>query len=100
MNHHRKLGLRATGIAVATTASLAVAGLAGSSYASGNGASPARTPVQAPRSSAGHSNAGTFVDVTEQGLATRIQNAKRLARAQAGSPVPEGGNAPAAGRGR
>jgi extracellular elastinolytic metalloproteinase len=96
MNHHRRPGLRATGIVVATTASLAVAGLAGSSYASGNGAAPATSSVQAPRSSLGHGAAGTFVDVTEQGLATRVRNAKRLAATQA-AVVRRGGNPDANG---
>src|SRR3954469_11489194 len=71
MNHHRKLGLRATGIAVATTASLAVAGLAGTSYASGNGAAPTAGSVQAPRASAARAGADGFVDVTTPGREVR-----------------------------
>jgi extracellular elastinolytic metalloproteinase len=71
MNHHRRPGLRATGIAVATTASLAVAGLASTSYASGNGATPTATSVQAPRASAAEAGAEGFVDVTAQGREVR-----------------------------
>src|SRR4051794_25441319 len=71
MNHHRRPGLRAPGIAGATTASLAVAGLAGTSYASGNGAAPIAGSVQAPRASAARAGADGFVDVTTPGREVR-----------------------------
>ena len=97
MNHHRRPGLRATGIAVATTASLTVAGLAGTSYASGNGVSPAATTtVHSPRAATSPQAAPTFVDVTEQGRATQIRNRTTAAETQA-SPAVRAAVAPTPG---
>jgi extracellular elastinolytic metalloproteinase len=80
MTHQPRPGLRATGIAVATVASLAVAGLAGTSYATGSGAPPAAT--QAPRGVSGQQPADAYIDVTDQGVAAQIQARKSAAVTQ------------------
>src|SRR5690349_19333944 len=92
MNHHRRPGLRATGIAVATTASLAVAGLAGTSYASGGGSAPAAAPaVRAPRA-AGGQDLG-FVDVTDPGRAAQPHAQRSTTAAPSLAPATERPNA-------
>jgi len=95
MNHHRRPGLRATGIAMATTASLAVAGLAGTSYASGGGAAPAATSVRAPRA-AGGQDLG-FVDVTDSGRAAPSRT-QRSATAAPSALAPASENPDPTGR--
>jgi extracellular elastinolytic metalloproteinase len=98
MTHQRRPGLRATGIAVASAASLAVAALAGTSYASRNGVAPATSnAAHSPRGVSAAQDSAGFVDVTDQGLATRGSNAEGLTRAQAASAARRGGNPDAHG---
>jgi extracellular elastinolytic metalloproteinase len=86
MNHHLMPGRRRAGIAVATVASLAVAGFAaGTSYAHGSGSS-APAVHTSPRASHGDAVHDPYVDVTSQGsqaITQALRNAGRVSRTPA-----------------
>jgi hypothetical protein len=70
---------RRAGLAVVTIASLAVAGLAGTSYAS-TGIDTSSTTGDGASTSPGQSSPDTYVDVTAQGGQTRTQELRTASR--------------------